>query len=136
MKAFIAIFLIITSTIPTQAITLKVLGKDRQLLGETQIKTQVPTDVGDASILAFEYRHIPYQGSAQGISQIFGIGSELEVISDTEMKAYGWCFSVDGVTPELMPDKVLIENSNSVIEWYYAYAHFQHGTWVGQCVRD
>jgi hypothetical protein len=49
------------------------------------------------------------------------------------MKAYGWCFRLNGEVPELMANEVTDLRENDVIEWYYAYAHYRGGQWIAQC---
>lgn len=117
------------------AVTLDIYGAQGQPLFSAKNHYAAPMSVGEISIDFFENFEIPYQGSIYGITEIFGLGQDLEIISDTEMKAHGWCFNIDGVLVETMPDQTLIEDSATHIEWYYAYAHYLNGEWVAQCVR-
>ncbi len=83
---------------------------------------------------------IDFQATAQGVSRIGNLGSDLEVISDTRMKAYGWCVRVkrDNIWeyPEVMPDAFLLTEDLTAMEWFYAYAEFdaEKGGWFRQCV--
>lgn len=100
------------------------------------LNTPNGTSVGDVTISALDSKNIPYTGDAGGISSIRGtvIGDKsLEVITDQEMKAYGWCYQLNGIDPDLMPDQVFIQSSNDVIRWYFGYAHYRDGKWISFC---
>ena len=73
-----------------------------------------------------------------GVDSITPIGqSELgffmEELNDKELRAYGWCYSVDGVTPELLADEYILSGTESKITWYFGYASRVLGHWVSQC---
>lgn len=96
-------------------------------------------NVGEVSLKVLEDNQIPYQGVSAGFNQIFGsaIGLDaMEVISDNEMMAYGWCFEVDGEIPEVLADKVKVSESTKIVTWFYGYAHFLNGEWVSQCLKS
>lgn len=95
--------------------------------------------LGALTIKALEQHTIPYQGSEQGLNSVFNSPNGLDamvVISDFEMKAYGWCFELNGLIPEVYPDEILIESKSDQIDWFWGYAHYQDGVWIGQCLRD
>lgn len=92
--------------------------------------------VGGVTVESFEDNKIPFEGSAGGISSIFGQGSDLEVLDDKRMKAWGWCFALDGVISDKMPDQVTIQENTKVLKWFYAYALYDSGTWTGYCIQD
>ena len=75
-----------------------------------------------------------YEGSEMGVKSINGLGSALEVLSDTEMNAYGWCYRVDGKVIDLLAGQCLLTGNESSIEWYYAYAHLNRNDWTAMCV--
>jgi len=104
------------------------------------LDTQHPSDVGQsvgiATISVLDGAMIPYVGSDGGISSIRNTVSgdaALEVVSDTEMRAYGWCFSLNGIEPNEMPDQVFVSSEQDVIRWYFGYAHYHDGAWVSYC---
>jgi hypothetical protein len=76
---------------------------------------------------------LDYEGNDGGVIRIAGLGNAISVISDTEMKAYGWCFRLNGEVPELMANEVTDLGETDVVEWYYAYAHYRGGEWIAQC---
>jgi hypothetical protein len=58
------------------------------------------------------------------------------VISENKMKAWGWCFALDGQVGDKMPDQVQINEKIKVLKWFYAYALYDSGTWTGYCIED
>lgn len=93
------------------------------------------TNVGQGTLAVLSRAGIPYQGTARAMNSIFNtpVGLDaMEVISDTEMMAHGWCYSVDGVQPEYFADEVEIDNYANVL-WWVGYAHYIEGKWVSQC---
>jgi hypothetical protein len=118
------------------AVQVEIRGRNSKELFFHNPIFQLPISVGAASESLFKSNSIPYQGSVAGFSKIFDLAQEVEVLSDTELKAYGWCFSVDGEVPETMTDKTFLINQKSILIWFYAYAHYKNGQWVAQCVPD
>jgi hypothetical protein len=79
---------------------------------------------------------IPYQGSERGFNSIYNtpVGdAAIEVISDTEMRAYGWCYFVDGTEPGIFADEIVLVNSINKIEWVFSFAHYKNGKWIAMC---
>jgi len=91
--------------------------------------------VGDLTIHTFNKNGIPYLGNERGINVIFDspIGdAALEVISDTEMRAYGWCFFVNGEVSMEYGDETYL-NPGDKVEWIYSYALYSKGEWKSMC---
>lgn len=137
MKLQLLALSILLSLLPAVgfAISFEVLGKNGSPILRTEVIPTLPLNVGEMSVQVLETHQIPFQGSVYGISKITDLGQDIEVISDFEMKAYGWCFSIDGVIPETMPDQTPLLAEAKHIQWFYAYAHYYKGEWIGQCVR-
>jgi hypothetical protein len=79
----------------------------------------------------------PFVGSEGGVNSIRGMpmpDQVLEILSSEEMRAYGWCYHVDGVEPGLMPDQVKVAEESASIYWFLAYAEYSKGTWISMCV--
>lgn len=117
---------------------LRVIGVNHEVVYEHRITSRF-YDLGSLTERTLEAalasRGInEFRGSAGGVSSINKMGGVLEVLSDTEMNAYGWCYRVDGVSPDLMPNQYLLTGREAVIEWYYAYAHIDHDRWTSMCV--
>ena len=75
-------------------------------------------------------------GSEEGLSSVFStpVGKDaIEIISEDEMRAYGWCFSVDGIAPEVFPHEIRITPQTRSIVWHFGFARFYKGEWFTQC---
>ncbi len=118
------------------AITLEIIGKNGQLLFKHEQLIQLPSQLGEVSLSIFKQHQLSFKGGAYGFTSIFDLDQNLEIISDIEMKAHGWCFSVNGLTPETMADETSIPDQTTIIRWYYAYAHYKSDQWIGQCVKN
>lgn len=91
--------------------------------------------LGDVTVMFLNSKNISYEGSASGILSIFNtpVGVDAyEVISDNQMNAYGWCYSINGLAPELMPDQVDVHENDEIL-WWYGYATYKNGAWITQC---
>ena len=101
-----------------------------------KIENQHLISVGDISLKVFKKYNIPFLGTNRGFNSILetptGIDS-LVIISHNEMLSYGWCFSVNGIAPEVYPHEYILKEGD-LINWWYGYAHFQDGEWRGQCL--
>lgn len=133
LRLFLAVLFSFSSV---QAVTLKVIGKNGEVLFAGEQTSSLPQTVGQVSVDFFKQNQIPFVGDIDGIVSIHGLGSELDVISDTDMKAYGWCYSVNGVVPEDFVHKVNIIDQKTELIWFYAYAYYKAGEWISQCVPD
>jgi len=131
----IAVVFLLFFALNANAVIVRVVGKNNALLFETNYDIKTPVKAGTVTVAALNAGHIPFKGADYGILNIFDLTDDIDVLSDTEMKAYGWCFSVDGVVPDKTPDKVWAKKTDSVIEWFYAYAWYKDGRWIGQCYR-
>ena len=101
-----------------------------------ELKDDEAVTLGDLTVKVLNENHIPFKGSAEGISQIYDspIGDHaLEVLSPSQMRAYGWCVHVDNFEPYEMPDKVMITNRVQKITWFYAYSLYDAGDWKDFC---
>lgn len=105
----------------------------------SEVKYVKGMNVGEMSLKVLDDHGIPYQGTSAGLNQLFDtpIGLDaMEVVSDNEMMAYGWCFEIDGTIPEVFADKVPVKSTTKVVTWFYGYAHFLNGEWISQCEKS
>ena len=90
---------------------------------------------GAATIVLLNRSQIEYVGSDAGINSIaetpVGRGA-IEVVSDTHLRAYGWCYEVDGFQPAAMPDQIVLKG-DEVIRWFFAYSSYRDGQWMDYC---
>lgn len=103
---------------------------------KTTVKQDSSESVGSSSISTLDRYEVNYIGSDRGLNSIFDtpIGSEaLEIISDNEMRSYGWCFEIDGAIPEVYPDSFPLLDVKREIKWFFGFAHYLNGEWISQC---
>ena len=133
MKKFIIALFI---SLPLFAVEITFTGPcDKNFIMRTKV-TETYENVGELTISVLTKYKIPFKGSPEGLVSAFntptGDGS-VEVLSDVEMRAYGWCYSVDGVSPELYSNEIPITSETKSISWYYGFAHYYKGEWIAQC---
>lgn len=99
--------------------------------------TDITDNVGKISMDIFNAKNIPYTGSEEAMAMIanspMGLDA-MEVLSDTKMRAYGWCFSVNGVVPETFASKTYLASQDDYVSWFYAYSTYDRGNWLDYCV--
>jgi hypothetical protein len=81
--------------------------------------------------------NIPYVGGDAGINTMLDTPVEFdayEILSDTHMRAYGWCFKVDGESPTLFMNQIPVTKNTKKIQWFYGYAEFIQPDWISYCV--
>ncbi len=95
------------------------------------------TSLGQMSLEAFDRADLTYQGSPAGILSIRGLvpsNKALEIRADGSMRAYGWCYLLNGSKLEKMPDQAFPENERDQIVWYLGFATYQNGSWGDYCI--
>lgn len=115
----------------------RVLGVQGKVLFERTLSSPSGT-LGQATDQALnqalsEKKLRQYAGSDAGVVSINGLGGALEVLSDAEMNAYGWCYRVDGRSSDLLASEYVLTGKEARIDWYYAYAHLDKDTWTSMC---
>jgi hypothetical protein len=137
MKMLLSLIMLSAST-SAFAIYFDITGPcSEKPLAHGTFKTDLEDSVGQITIDILNSHQIPYTGDVKGINSIFSspIGDDaLEVLSDTKMRAYGWCFSVNGVVPDIMSHKLYFESQSDYLSWFYAYSTYDQGVWVDYCV--
>jgi hypothetical protein len=121
---------------PSSALTFEIHAKKNAITTFELPSTPSDTTIGALTVQALTMQHIPFEGSESGIATIYGEGSHLEVINDKVLKAWGWCYSIDGDTSDKMPDQVILPGGAKVLKWFYSYALYDSGTWTGYCIQD
>lgn len=122
-----------------QAVTLEFVGPcSEEPIVSFELGDKFQT-VGDATLHTLEKNNIPFKGTSRGLNSVFNtpVGMEaLEVLSDFEMRSHGWCYSVDGVSPEVYPDELFLNGPDGKIQnirWFFGFAHYVRGEWISQC---
>lgn len=118
------------------AIEIKFIGPcEDSFIMKTEV-TDVYENVGQLTIETLKKFNIPHTGTYAGLSSAFEtpVGEEaMEIVSETEVRAYGWCYSVDGISPEVYPDEALITPETKSVVWHFGYARVIQGEWITQC---
>lgn len=136
MKRFIFLILSLSLSTVASAVTFEVLGQKGEILLKQELYATIPIKLGELSLQVFDRHHVPYSGGSYGFSSIFNMNQFVVVISDNEMKAYGWCFSVNSQVPDTMADETVVLEQKSVIQWFFGYAHYKDGQWILQCAKE
>lgn len=127
------LFLALLFSFSASAVELKFIGAcSDEFILKTEV-TEEFANVGELTVATLTKWNVPFKGSAEGLASVFEIGNLMENVSTTEMRAYGWCYSVDGEAPEVYPNEILITPETKSIVWHYGFALFKDGQWVTQC---
>jgi len=133
MKTLLVSFLL---TLSSHAGIFKIVGPcSKAPVIKHNFSLEASSTVGKLSVELFDEQGIPYIGSELGMNSILETptGTDaIEIISDSEMLAYGWCYSVNGFEPGEYPHKVSVNNDDEVL-WWFGYAHYKNGEWIAQC---
>ena len=133
MKVFISLLFI---AISAHAGTISFIGPcEKNPLFSIEYQHQKNQSIGHLTIETLKKHNISFNGTEQQISSIFNtpVSSDaIEIISDTEMLAYGWCYSINGLEPNVYPDQIILEE-NDVVLWWFGYAHYKNEQWITQC---
>lgn len=121
------------------AITYEVIGpcQKEPLHSGSYNLADLTASVGATSLTIFENQQIPYIGTANGFNSIVNtpVGKDsIEVISDTKMRAYGWCYTVNGFAPDVLAGEFLFSSNDDKLVWFYAYSTYEAGQWLDYCV--
>ena len=122
--------------LPSFALSFEVIGPcSEKPIFETKT-TLKNASLGHISTYLFKKNKIPFTGDETGIGSIANSptgDAALEVLSETALRAYGWCVEIDGQQPEVMPDKFIIDEQTKNIRWFYAFALYESGEWTQLC---
>lgn len=135
MKTLLATLTILFSC-QCYAVSWKVYGpcSKRPVHAGTTILKDAKISVGAFSLQVFDSHGIPYIGSELGFNSIIGTPTDrgsIEIVSKDEIRAYGWCYSVDGKFPERMPHEVFFDHPEAELVWFYAYSTIKNNQWQG-----
>lgn len=137
MKKIIALTLLVLNTYAySLEFSITDLCENKYVLNEN-IEILNESTAGDITLYMLKHYEIPHVGNIHSITSILNTQTGLdtyEVISDTEMKVYGWCYEIDGVQPDVLMSEVKIDPSvHKKMNWFYGYAHYVEGDWISYC---
>jgi hypothetical protein len=126
-----------TLSFPAAAVTLQVQSLCSEAFTlDAFIDATTSDNVGSVTLKGLDEAGIPYVGTSAGISSIGDSPSgekAMEILSSTHLRAYGWCFSINGVEPASMPNEINITSNDDLIHWYYGFAEYKDGQWITYC---
>ena len=125
------------SSVSLAGISFDVIGpcSDEPILSTTLNKTTA-TNIGAFTVSELDKSNMEYIGTENKIDSIDGspVGeAALEILSRSEMRAYGWCFYVNGEEPEVYPNEVELTKETKSVRWVFGYAHYLKGEWLSMC---
>ena len=136
MKTLSVLFAILLP-LSAHAVTWKVVGPCSETPWfQGSYQADLHKSLGDNTIDILNLNKIPYLGVAGGINSINNspVGLDaMEVVSDVEMRAYGWCVAVNGKVAKDFPNQVSLTSQDDEIVWYYGYARSIENQWLGMC---
>ncbi len=104
---------------------------------DIEIPLNNESTVSKITLDSFLENNVEFIGDERSVNSIIGTPTGLdsyEVISDNEMRVYGWCFEVDGVQPDRFMNEIKIDPKiNHHINWFFGSAHFKDGAWLTYC---
>lgn len=90
--------------------------------------------VADLTFHVLDKNNIKYKGTEKGIISLLNTPEgldALEVLSDTQMRSYGWCYFVNGKMSLDYADETYLRPGDKV-QWIYSYAWFDRD-WKSMC---
>lgn len=138
MKSLLlGVLILMFQVIAFAATSFEVIGpcSEEPILSTSVTKTKA-INIGALTIDQLDKNNFEYIGTENKIDSIDGtpVGqAALEIISRSEMRAYGWCFYVNGQEPEVYPNEVKMSKSVKSVQWIFGYAHYVAGEWVSMC---
>lgn len=138
MKTLFTILLSYLFITPTYAVIFEVKNICEDSAYHTEeIEILNKTTVGHLTMYSLTTSNIDFIGNEHGLNSLLNtpVGLDAyEILSDTNMKVYGWCYSVNGVEPDILSSEVeILPHSESIISWYYGYAELVKDEWISYC---
>lgn len=102
---------------------------------ETNFSPLEDDTVGSVTVEVLASNDIPFLGTERSMNSIFNTPTGLdamEVLSDTQMNAHGWCYSINGKEPNLFANEIKAQQNDEIL-WWFGYAHYDSGKWITQC---
>jgi hypothetical protein len=120
----------------SHALTFEVVGPcQAKPVYSGAMAVEKPMSAGRATLEILNREGIPFVGSESGLNSILGTPTGLaaiEVLSEEELRAYGWCYEVDGRQPAEMPGELILRGTEH-LRWFYAFSLSRRDVWVSYC---
>jgi hypothetical protein len=130
--------LVLLSCGAAQAVTFEVQDQTGNVIFSETHDADLSKSAGLFTVDAFNeaqnLHKLTFKGDEDGLVSVNSLANDTKVISQTEIKAYGWCFSINGVVPSTMSNETFFLSNSDTLTWFYGYAHYLNGNWVNMCV--
>jgi hypothetical protein len=133
----IFLLLCLSFSFSVNAITWEVQGKGHNSIAKGSV---LDADLTQAAgkIIIEQMRLSPllnFDGDETGINSLNGLKSETEFSTEEKwVKAYGWCYSINGVVPDDYAHQVYFKSNEDHLKWFYGYAYYLNGKWLKMCI--
>lgn len=77
-----------------------------------------------------------YVAFENGVQSINDFANPILFPSETSLKAYGWCYWLDGVLLEELTDAAWVTEQTRSLQWAWAYALYEDGEWKNFCIPE
>jgi len=133
----ILVLILLSLGLNLHAITWDVVGKGKNPIARgTILDTDLAQSAG--ALVESSMRQSPllnFDGDETGIGQLNGLKSETTFSTEEKwVKAYGWCYSINGIVPNDYAHKVFFNAITDHLRWFYAYAYYFDGKWLAMCI--
>lgn len=98
----------------------------------------VGMNVGQVTMKVLVDTKVLHQATENAVISIFETpaGSDaFVVLNKQEMRAYGWCYTLNGQELAVYPNEAVIANESDHIQWFYGFAFYQSGEWKTMCEK-
>lgn len=128
----------VLSTAPCYGVKWEIIGQDSALpVHQGTLEIDLRDSVGKVTVSILEQQKISYIGNEAGMNSILGTPTgedAMVIVNDDTMRVYGWCYEVDGMQPDVMPDEFYFPAQASNLRWFYAFSLYEKGEWRGYCL--
>lgn len=136
MKKILSLFFVFCCS-NAHAIDWKIYGAcEESPVHQGKFEADLNKSVGAVSLDIFKQFGIPYVGNEDGLNSLLNspIGLDsIEVVSDEEMRVYGWCYLVNGKQPLELAGQLKFTSQSDKLIWFYAYSTNLRNEWIDYC---
>lgn len=132
------VFLFLVLSAPSVAMTYEFQGPGEASLASGKLEIRAGrTSVGKATLHLLRYlqgeRGLSFEATIKSIRRIDRWKTFSRTESGTQVRAFGWCFTLNGKLATTQPHLTAIPTQRSHLVWYYADSLFKEGKWTYWC---
>jgi hypothetical protein len=127
------------SAVSSFAVEITVQGINGQkILRKNLRKADLSKSVGELTVEVLEKKYgkdsEEFEADVVSVTEIAGLRTKSERYSDGSVRAFGWCYTVNGSAPDAMADEVRLSAQSDRILWYYGSMTYSPTTgWENEC---